>query len=338
MRVAAQPCPANQVPNERGDGCICNDGFYNASQKRLHCYAESESFSEADFAAVLEPDAANAHCQSCTEQLAACISCAGGSATMKNGTSVSQMAKKLALGVVGTTLTGPLALFRCPMLAGCLGQRAATDNATAALCDTGYTGALCAVCDKPAGFVKSDLVCQQCTSGSSLKIFGFIVGLVCALVIAKRYTEAIRSRIADSGISVVQAKILIGLMQVVTQLPVVLEIRYPEAFTRLLGALGVVLLDVFEILRIDCITPMSLHAKFGIIMLLPVAAISIVLLFRCWKDARGSGESSVKASNRAAAANQAFVIIFLLYPLLSRYLCIPSRPDSVAFPQHCTAT
>jgi len=99
---------------------------------------------------------------------------------------------------------------------------------------------------------------------------------------------------------------------------VVLDIRYPEAFARLLGALRVVVLDVFEILRIDCITPLSLHVKFGIIMLLPVAAIGFVHLFRCWQDPRGSGEPSAKASNRAAAAYQSLVIIFLLYPLLSR--------------------
>lgn len=238
---------------------------------------------------------------------------------MKNGTSISEMAKESAFGIGRTSLTGPLALFKCPMVVGCLGQQAGMDNASGALCDTGYTGALCAVCDKPAGFVKNGLVCQQCTAGSSLKAFGLIVGLVCVLVIAKRCTKRIRSSIADSDVGIVQAKILIGLMQVVTQLPVVLEIRYPEAFARLLGALGVVLLDVFEILRIDCIKPLSLHAKFGIIMLLPVAAISFVLLLRWWRDARGSGEPSAKASNRAAAAYQSFVIIFLLYPLLSRY-------------------
>ena len=241
---------------------------------------------------------------------------------MKDGTSVSQMAKKSAFDVVGTTLTGPLALFKCPMLAGCLGQRAATDNASASLCEIGYTGALCAVCDKHAGFVKDDLVCQQCTPGSSLKIFGFVLGLVCVLAIAIRYLRQVlqASGIADSGISVVQAKIFIGSMQVLTQLPVVLDIRYPEAFARLLGALRVVVLDVFEILRIDCITPLSLHVKFGIIMLLPVAAIGFVHLFRCWQDPRGSGEPSAKASNRAATAYQSLVIIFLLYPLLSRYL------------------
>ena len=87
----------------------------------------------------------------------------------------------------------------------------------------------------------------------------------------------------------------------------------------------VFLLDVFEIFKVDCISPMSLHSKFLSIISFPVVGLVMVQLVRCIADARaGRGGASNeliverKAKNQTNAAYRSFFLIFLLYPLLSR--------------------
>jgi hypothetical protein len=80
-------------------------------------------------------------------------------------------------------------------------------------------------------------------------------------------------------------KILIGLLQITSELPAMLALSFPDAFTAVLNAMKFFLLDLFEIFRIDCITPLSVHAKFMVTMLFPLVGVGIVWLWRCFVDA-----------------------------------------------------
>jgi hypothetical protein len=120
-------------------------------------------------------------------------------------------------------------------------------------------------------------------------------------------------------------KILIGLLQMLSELPAALSLTFPDAFTAVLDAVQVFLLDIFEVFRIDCITPLSVHARFSTIMVLPFVGVTVVQLLRCIADAhagRGGVDPELvtqrRAANKAKASYRMFFVFFLLYPLLSR--------------------
>jgi hypothetical protein len=116
----------------------------------------------------------------------------------------------------------------------------------------------------------------------------------------------------------VMSKILIGLTQMLSELPGALALSFPAAFTAVLKAMKIFLGDIFEIFRVDCVQPLSLYAKFSIIMMLPFAGTCIVQLLRCFADYRAGGDTTRIAENKANSEYRMFFVIFLLYPLLSR--------------------
>jgi hypothetical protein len=123
----------------------------------------------------------------------------------------------------------------------------------------------------------------------------------------------------------VQAKILIGMFQITVELPDTLNLNYPEPFALLLRAVRVLIMDVFAIVKIECVTPLSVHSKFILVMLLPVASVGLLQLVRRvsdWKIARGDlagvAKDRQRDENRTTAAYRTYFIIFLFYPLLSR--------------------
>ena len=95
-------------------------------------------------------------------------------------------------------------------------------------------------------------------------------------------------------------KILIGLLQITSELPAMLALSFPDAFTAVLNAMKFFLLDLFEIFRIDCITPLSVHAKFVATMAFPLAGIAGVQLLRCIANARAGRGGADDAGRHAA--------------------------------------
>lgn len=129
-------------------------------------------------------------------------------------------------------------------------------------------------------------------------------------------TDAVEDVVSlQQSVSVVQGKILIGVLQITAELPSVLRLNYPVGFNKLLVAARVLLVDLFSTFKLDCVSPLSLHARFVIVVLLPPAGIAIVQLLRLWNDYK-SAEHKLANSNKAAYRS-AFIIV-LLYPLLCR--------------------
>ena len=132
-------------------------------------------------------------------------------------------------------------------------------------------------------------------------------------------------QLMGDGPSMVQLKILLGVSQITCELPNVLELKYPDRFADLLVGARVLIVDIFSVFKLDCISPLSLHAKFIVIMLLPPFCIGIVQLLRMWSDCRATlGDASTellaerKAASHGTAAYRSSFIIIALYPLLTR--------------------
>ena len=338
-------CPVNQVTNEAADGCVCDDGFFDATNGLLAWYDVGEDFVAADLkllasmidnttGVITDAD----QCQPCDELF---VRCHSGVASLRPGAALSELAKANQAGAPASVgyIRAPAAVFLCPF-DGCLGETNST-NASKSACDAGYTGALCAVCDSNASYLRSGKACIECSgaSGKSVVValgcvviaFAATLGVACVAKVkvlighAEAGLEKVESDELHVGGLMVQVKILIGLLQIVTELPSSLNLRYPQPFSGLLDAARVLMLDVFGMFSLDCVAPLSMHLKFVAIMLLPVVGIGIVQLWACIsvKLASRGGLTDEelagkKASIRAASAYRSFFIIFLLYPLLSR--------------------
>eukprot|EP01052_Picozoa_sp_SAG31_P000855 SAG31_NODE_26_length_32985_cov_39.054096_20_plen_1883_part_00 len=347
-----KPCPNHQIPNGIGDGCTCKDNFYDSSAGRLVCYAEGEDFQLSDLqnvGAVSEND----RCQPCD----LCLTCVGGVSFINSGFALSETAR-LALPATQDVLSAPAAIFACP-LDGCLGQAqlGGNESQTAASrhmarCKIGYEGPLCAVCKQSdtEKFVQSSGACVDCsgTEGISKSAFmllcAFVLLAVCTSITCcarKRLSRASKGESQNRGAGLpglvgdeqaeelieanndggvmVQGKILIGLIQIISELPSALSITYPKAFANLIDYMKIFFLDVFEFFALDCVSPLNLHLKFMIIMALPPIASTFIRLLRFIADqaAQRSSESPEVVSERITrngnkAAYRTFFVVFLL--------------------------
>ena len=65
-----------------------------------------------------------------------------------------------------------------------------------------------------------------------------------------------------------------------------------------LSAVRVIVVDVFAILKVECLGALSVHAKFMLVMLLPVVTIGTVQLVRCINDCRARRSTCPRAAGR----------------------------------------
>ena len=338
--VQCQQCPSNQQVNDVGDGCVCADNYYDAHHGPLVCYGPEESFDTDDFAPAAAQDSPDNHCQPCSGQLDECVSCNNGVPAIKAGISTSEAAKAGATGPMPSRgIVGPLALFVCPS-DGCLGQTSA-QNATSdgewlSPCERGYIGALCSACDSDADFIGDGTACTECKSAADTAHFVWLLVVVAAATIvycaAAKFKDHAKDHARTSVVvtgsvvlSVVQLKILIGVFQITADLPSVLMLDYPDVFDDCIAIARVLLVDIFNIFKIDCISPLSLHAKFIVVMLLPPIGIGALQLVRLWSDSRAGKDDATpelvakrKAANSTTAAYRSSFITVVLYPLLTR--------------------
>lgn len=310
-RTGCAPCPVGLTPNARGAACECETGFYNATAGSIACNGLNEDFRDTDLMR-----SSSSVCEPCND---ICMTCTHGTVDLKPGIAVSEANKHSSSGV--HEIAAPMALFVCPF-DGCLGQTNDTTKWLSA-CANGYTGALCAQCED--SWIRSGTECIECsdTTGQSVAVVVVIALILPGSVAVHKLG---RHTSVFSGGSMVQAKIIIGLMQIVTELPHTLKLAYPQQFTTVIQAMRVLMLDIFDIFSIDCIsTSLSLHARFIAVMLLPMAGLLVVLLLRfasnCQAEHTGGTKVELdarKAAIQATASYRAFFVLFMLYPLLSR--------------------
>ena len=321
--MSCQNCPANQVPNAVGDGCLCKDGHYDASAGLLACYGVvGEDFDELDLARQ-DTVVSDTKCQPCDDT---CFICASGSVTLNEGIALSESSK--AQLVSASSLSAPAAAFKCP-LEGCLGSG---NSSSLSNCQEGFTGALCSVCAD--SFIRSSLSCTACsdTTGKSVAVVAVcvlatLVAIATSALLDKQpevHSEANPENAQSGGMA--GMKVLIGLLQVVTELPSTLNLQYPDQFASLLQATKILMLDIFDMFSIDCVAPLSLHAKFIVVMLLPWVGIAIAqvlaMVAACRKGDLSEEENAARqAEISSKRAYRSFFVIFML----CKHLFIRSR-------------
>ena len=158
----------------------------------------------------------------------------------------------------------------CPIESACIGGLAGD------LCDFNYTGPLCAVCE--TGFFFNGRVCDSCSSMSStnyaipLTVFTL---LVLAILLGKLY--AYRSE--TSLFKMIEplepkAKVLFTTYQIIGTFSWSLGVAFPQAFTEVLGALALVLLDLTEIFpAIRCGYDSDFFRELLIVVFIPLVFV-----------------------------------------------------------------
>ena len=211
--VSCNECPKNQGPTERGDACTCQDGYYNTTGGAFTCL-------QADFAPTDMPeDGADQVCQSCAEL--DCVSaCHAGELSLRPG-----WAK------IGS------AILKCKAPMACTGNQVGeTDaNGTAGMCNSGYGGAVCGVCDDNFK-LNSDGSCTSCGETS----WGLLIalGILTVAVVGWKAKSVlpfldVMVNMAElmAALQVKQiAKITTVVLQIIGNIGVVLNCTFPAIF------------------------------------------------------------------------------------------------------------
>lgn len=119
----------------------------------------------------------------------------------------------------------------------------------------------------------------------------------------------------------VRLKIFLSLIQVMSAIGTVFEIRFPPVFSNVMKWIGVLQLDVFATLPLDCVTTSSFHVVFLLKTLVPLGIMLILgvlgaLLIRGGDKETKKGASRIVLGN--ILLNLLFFILFLIYPSVSK--------------------
>lgn len=240
-------CGIAQVPDAFGVSCQCSDGSYNTTTKPK-CIGMDYSTPEPPVLACADCDA-----------LVDCVDeCEGHQLHVKSGWTTYRQ------------VDGSLSIFQCKFADACPG------GTTPGKCADSYTGVLCGACEDYYRLGSSG-ECHEC---DSMTLLGFIVG-VAAMAIGAVLVTFIQSWF-DSIVILTDClallkdlhlksvvKVIVATIQIVTNFSIVLNIKMPDAFNRLLGMISFVSFDISMAVGFGCLSDgsymTSLMANFGMV-------------------------------------------------------------------------
>ena len=290
--VSCQPCPAGMSPSPLGDACICSDGYYGSAEGLITCYGPSESFSVADSNTTLP------QCSECP--LGGCVECTGGIRTVP-GFAISS-----ALTAEGMSLEAvhaPRHVFQCRDMELCTGNISAP-------CTEGYDGPLCSYCAEDYSRPGLGGACGKCNSPLGLGIIaGFTaVSLVAVTVVLWVVSAGHGEGHGVIGVFMALGKIAISLVQVISQLEVVFDFKFPWSFKRYLLYLPSI--DLLGYVNIGCTTPYTFYGKFIFAFaLIPVILADVLGIYAVRKSVEGIANHCAKMFLMA---------VFLVYPFVTQ--------------------
>jgi hypothetical protein len=147
-------------------------------------------------------------------------------------------------------------------------------------CAPGYTGRLCAVCADGYSFTTSG--CEECTGDSLLVIPILVVGVILFgifyVYFEHWFTEG-GAAYADLFFEVERliapiSKVFITTSQIVGSIPLTMNIVFPPAMMALVNFLRIFALDVFVILRTNCLFGNSFYSKFYSSIFIPGESVT----------------------------------------------------------------
>lgn len=230
-------------------------------------------------------------CSSCPD----CMDCETnrGMIVLKEGWKTIDL-DELATGSVETStvarlrIEGDVAGLKCPIEGACLGD--VVENGTIrSRCAPGYAGRLCAVCAD--GYTSTTSGCDECSTESLLVIPILLVALIIFSIFyvyfEHWFTEG-GAAYADLFFEVERllapiGKVLISTSQIVGSIPLTMGITFPPAMMALVNFLRIFALDVFVILRTNCLFGNSFYAKFYSSIGIPIIVIAVFFAYSAWK-------------------------------------------------------
>jgi hypothetical protein len=319
QKTACDACPADQIYSD-GDcvdcpflttvnrdpltamdmPCVCEKGMFDLSEPGVRgafCFSRewaSDPFETSEEYAYLQDDKAKAlQCSVCPS----CMDCdsvpgmiminAGWSAI---DTSDSTISEGMAT-INRLKITADVVALRCPIEGACLGDK--IENGTIrSSCAAGYTGYLCANCDE--GYTTTVSGCEKCDGESLLVIpilvFGLIVFSTLYVFFQRWFTEGgaayaelffeVERLLAPIG------KVLVTTSQIVGSIPFTMGVSFPPAMMAVVNFLRIFALDVFVILRTNCLFGNSFYAKYVSSFTLPIIVIGLVFAYSQWSVSR----------------------------------------------------
>jgi hypothetical protein len=200
-------------------------------------------------------------------------------------------------------ISGTRSLFKCPVVAACLGESSLDGVASSPIrCAAGHHGPLCARCE--TGWLQSSAgaLCEECPAGGVVWSEALpIVALIPVAYGARRMRDVL-----DAS---VQAKITVGTVQVVTAFASTYQIKLPDNFAAFLSGLNFLNVDVSSVFALQCAAAegSGFYVKFWTTELLPILIAALIV---------GVGKGAGLRLN--TMIQLCFVMIFLLYPTVSR--------------------
>lgn len=238
--VTCTECPLYQIPTRRGDACMCDVGYYNASTVQPTCHADS----------FIEPLALDTTIE-CKPCLMDCVaSCHGAELSVAVGWAPQARHDGKAV-----------AIFQCKEPAACPGGKFSANNET--LCTEGYTGVLCGACASDGYSLKEGKTCAPCGEMSTL---GFVVTIVLIVLII---ALAMNIRLVYNYFATLQqlvelmqelqlqaiSKTVLATMQILGNLAINLQVVFPLNYKSFLS-------EIVSYFRFD-ITVLIMHLDFG---------------------------------------------------------------------------
>lgn len=286
--ISCVACPVGQRPSVTGDGCVCSDGYYDSAAGFITCYGPSESFSVRDL------NEARPQCSECPPE--SCVECVDGVRILP-GFAVSNDHTNVG------HLQGPRHVFQCADMELCTG------NLTAP-CKEGYDGPLCSYCAD--GYSRPGLhgTCGKCANPLGV---GVIAGAAVASLVAVTVGLWVVSAGHGAGhgiLGVIMAlfKIAISLVQVVSQLEVAFDFKFPWSFKQYLLYLPSI--DLLGYINIGCTTPYTFYGKFIFAFaLIPVLLADVLAIYAVRKSVEGIANHCAKMFLMA---------VFLVYPFCAQ--------------------
>ena len=185
-------------------------------------------------------------------------------------------------------LTAEVSALICPYPDSCLGDTV-VNGTVISKCASGFTGHLCAACAE--GYTFTKVGCEECTTQGLL-----VLPLVCVgiLILSLFYAE-FEQWFAENGqhyqnlffegkrLVVPISKILVTTAQIIGSLPITMDFIFPDSMTAFIDFLRVFAVDVFLILRTNCLLGNSFYVKFATTFLIPVIVAVFLFAYSAWK-------------------------------------------------------
>lgn len=138
-------------------------------------------------------------------------------------------------------------------------------------------------------------------------------------------TQLRAGRTKETTADAVRAKIFLSLMQVLSQVGTIFEIRFPPIYAFVLKWINVLQLDLFSLMPLECIFETNFHTKLLFRTLIPLGIMGFLALFSRICAMRGAKAANAGNTRSAASSewlstfllNLVFTILFLIYPSTS---------------------